>query len=408
MKKIYVVISPFFPTETSFRGPFIYDQVEAIKRTQIFDDVIVFKPTTILDRRFSYTYKDTTVYLFPTINTPSLLFQGVFNSVNAYLFLSRFKKLNIHSDNIAYVHAHTAICAPYALALKSLKPSICTILQHHDGDPCTIRNGKLSHWKTNIQYRSLTNIKLFENIDVHVSISKFVERHLLEFPKINPADYYESYRNSLRLVQNMHAPIIKRSLILHNGVDTRKFFKSGNQRKQDNTFTVGCIANFQDLKGQMTLLKAVERIHHEIVGIRVRMVGSGPTLDECIRFVQDHGLSGDVSFEQEVQHHELVNFYHSLDLFVLPSYFEGFGCVYLEAAACGVPFMACEGQGIEDYIRPEERHLWLCPPNDEERLANMIEHFAAKRPQQKLAHSLDINVLILQFLNFLQNTSHVS
>lgn len=398
MKKIYVVISPFFPTETSFRGPFIYDQVEAIKRTQIFDDVIVFKPTTISDRRSSYIYKDTTVYLFPTINTPSLLFQGVFNSVNAYLFLSRFKKLNIHSDNIAYVHAHTAICAPYALALKSLKSSICTILQHHDGDPYTIRNGKLSHWKSNIQYRARTNIKLFERIDVHVSISKFVERHLLEFPQINPADYYESYRNSLTLVQNLHAPTIKKSLILPNGVDRKIFFESDTLRKHGDSFTIGCIANFQDLKGHMTLLRAIDRVRQEIKALKVRMVGSGPTLSECKEFVLSHNLGHIVSFEPEVQHHELKDFYHSLDLFVLPSYFEGFGCVYLEAAACGVPFMACEGQGIEDYIRPEERHLWLCPPNDDARLCEMLKYFHHSKPTQTLQRSLSIDSCISCFL----------
>lgn len=40
-------------------------------------------------------------------------------------------------------------------------------------------------------------------MDCHVSISKFVERHLLEFPAVNPQDYFESYRNSLSLVQNL-------------------------------------------------------------------------------------------------------------------------------------------------------------------------------------------------------------
>lgn len=402
MKKIYVVITPFFPTESSFRGPFIYDQVEAIKRTRIFEEVIVFKPTKFTDRRESYTYKDTTVYLFPTINSPSLLFQGVFNSVNAQLFLSRFDKLNIHSEDIVYVHAHTAICAPYALALKDKNPAICTILQHHDGDPYTIRNGKLSHWNANIQYRARTNIRLFEAIDVHVSISKFVERHLLEFPQINPIDYYDSYRKSLSLVQNLHAPAIKKSLVLPNGVDTRIFFKSDALPKHGDSFTIGCIGNFQDLKGHMTLLKAVELLYKQNRKIKLRLVGSGPTLNECIRFVHEHGLSGVVSFEREVRHHELINFYHYLDLFVLPSYFEGFGCVYLEAAACGVPFMACKGQGIEDYILPEERHLWLCTPDDAEQLASMIEQYIKYRPQQSLAHSLDIDMLVRRLVTILQ------
>jgi hypothetical protein len=36
IKQYYVILTPFFPTEKNFSGPFIYDQVKAIQER--FDD----------------------------------------------------------------------------------------------------------------------------------------------------------------------------------------------------------------------------------------------------------------------------------------------------------------------------------------------------------------------------------
>ena len=49
-------------------------------------------------------------------------------------------------------------------------------------------------------------------------------------------------------------------------------------------------------------------------------------------------------------HHKLNDFYNSIDLFVLPSYFEALGCVYLESWATNTKFIGIEGQGISELI----------------------------------------------------------
>lgn len=397
----YIVVTPFFPTETCFRGPFIYDQVQSIRKTGVYRDVFVFRPGTLKQHGQSYEYRGVRVHYYGSVNPPSLLFNGCTNGINTRLFINACKRAGIHADEVSVVHAHTSTLGACAVALKQQNPAITTLLQHHDPDPYTIRNGKWASWGVNTRYRARKNATLFNQIDVHICISRFVERHLLEFPHINPADFYDSYRQRLEKVGNLIPPHIKQSIILHNGVNTT-LFTPGQTRRSSEHFTIGCIGNFVDWKSQITLLNAVSLLRQSTPHLRVRLVGSGPTLTECKEFVRSHGLESIVSFEEEVQHHELAAFYHSLDLFVLPSYFEGFGCVYLEAAACGVPFMACEGQGIEDYIRPDERHLWLCPPNDAEQLASMLKHYIAHRPQQTLAYSLDIDTLVNHLVTNLQ------
>ena len=124
---------------------------------------------------------------------------------------------------------------------------------------------------------------------------------------------------------------------------------------------------------------------------------SGDMYAQCVQFIRDESLPAAILSSME--HSELAMFYRSLDLFVLPSRFEGFGCVFLESYACGTPFMTCEGQGIEDFVVPDERGLWLCKPHDPYDLASKILDFYKSRPVQHLAAETDIDVLIQQFLD---------
>lgn len=393
----YLCITPFFPSENEVFGSYVYDQIVAIKKLNIFNRIIVVKPGSLRSAQHSYEYKGIHVYLCPSVHLPSNLFNGIFNELNEDLFNRFLKKIGLNCSNIAVVHTHTANCAFYAIAIKKLNAKALTMVQHHDGDPYGIRNARFSGWRRNVRYKAAKNAEVFSQIDVHICISRFVERHLKEFPAINDIDYAEDYRNALHRVQGIKGAEIKKSIILHNGVDTNIFVPGVSETGKDSRkFTIGCVAHFQKIKGHMTILKALRILRDEYghEHIKVRFVGSGPTWEECRTFVSLHNLAESVSFKKEVQHEELVTFYQSLDLYVMPSYYEGFGCVYLEAAACGVPFMACEGQGIEDYIPESEKSMWLCKPENAAQLAHMIHVYITDKPKQNLSNPISIECLV--------------
>ncbi len=104
-------------------------------------------------------------------------------------------------------------------------------------------------------------------------------------------------------------------------------------------------------------------------------------------------------FEEPRPHGALVEFYRSLDLFVLPSFFEALGCVYFEAAACSVPFICCQGQGAAEAILPEDRDKWLVEPHNPAQLADRIARFLRVRDCQRLAFDPDIDKLVGAFLS---------
>ena len=84
--------------------------------------------------------------------------------------------------------------------------------------------------------------------------------------------------------------------------------------------------------------------------------------------------------------------------FVLPSVFEGLGCVFLESWACGTPFISCRNQGIDDLVLPEEKDLWLISKDNSLELADKIWMFKEKRYKQHLVDSIDIDIQIKRFL----------
>jgi glycosyltransferase involved in cell wall biosynthesis len=64
-------------------------------------------------------------------------------------------------------------------------------------------------------------------------------------------------------------------------------------------------------------------------------------------------------------------------IFVLPSRYEGLGCVYLEAMASGIPAIACEGQGIAEVIRHGENGF-LVAENNWHALADVLRTLLTK------------------------------
>lgn len=391
-KPIYIVVTPFFPSPETWRGAYCYDFVKALMRTGKYD-VRVFVPGNGLD----YDCQGVHVYRFPIRHLPSNIFPFLFKYWNQRSFINKVKSIGIDIKNVAVCHGHTANYAIFPLAIKQQNNNCLILLHHHDPQSYGLNNSWFSHcWFYNlIQFAILRYIH--EQIDCHVFISEMVKRSFLSAPNAQWTNY-GYYRKQMRALGSYRSTRIKKSIILHNGVDV-SLFHSSIVHKKNKTFTIGCIGNFVDWKDQQTLVKSLVILKEKgVKDLSVRFIGTGPYLDVCKKLVIKHNLETWVTFEAEGDHTLLPDFYRSLDLFVLPSYFEGFGCVFTEAYACGVPFITCEGQGMDDLILPEERHLWLCKQQNPQDLTEKILYYYHHRPVQHLSGPIDINVLVGKFV----------
>ena len=379
-KKIYLEITPFFPTEESFRGPYIYDQVKAIERNSDYE-VVVIKTVSAFsaEKDESYEYQGVKVYNFKVIDFPSSVLPGLFHAINLLRFERFLKKsVGIKPKEIAFVHSHVAYPAGALGFDFGRKYGIKNFIQHHGLDVMQLSNGRLLRGKAkdlNAFFIKRRFLKSVNRTDLNIGVSQKV---LDELQKVDGFSNSSSY-------------------VLYNGVDTKKFFKK--EKKKNDKFTIGCIGNFWKIKDQITLLKALDILVNEkgIKDLRVIFVGSGPTLEECKRYVQEKTLNNFVEFRNEIDHTELNDFYNSLDLFVLPSYYEALGCVYMEALQTGVPIIGVKGQGIEEILKIEDRPYSLMEKEDTLKLADLIEfHYNSNI---KSRYDLGIDRYIQKFLN---------
>lgn len=117
-----------------------------------------------------------------------------------------------------------------------------------------------------------------------------------------------------------------------NAYDSKSFFYI-EPRKQDK-LTLLTIASLSENKGQMRVLQAISDAD---VDCRYVCIGAGS--DELIRQCKNYAVVHNIDYEYvgKKTPSEIREFMSFADYMILPSSTEGFGLVYLEAIACGVP-----------------------------------------------------------------------
>ncbi len=373
-KQTYLVVTPFFPSQFSHVGNYVFDQVAEIKRQTKYKIQIV-KVCSLFSTEVDYTYNGFDVYIFKIIDFPFFIFPGIFNFANKI----RFKRFLIQKsiNNLKIAHAH--VNYPSSFLISDLKCK--TISQHHGLDVIQLLNGRSSIIrKIQKSFQIHQSFKHLNKIHLNIGVSKKVVDNLMSFSQSK----------------------IKRTYVLYNGVDTKIFYPIN--KKRNDVFTIGCVGNFWKIKGQDTLIKSVQILKKKGVRVMVRFIGIGDNLLNCQKYVIKHDLIEDIKFEDEMNHNELNKFYNEIDLFVLPSYYEAFGCVYLESWATETPYIAVKDQGISEITPEPLKDIILINPSDPEDLSEKISYIYKNRVEMRFDSKYDIQNTISDFLkdNFLQ------
>ena len=118
------------------------------------------------------------------------------------------------------------------------------------------------------------------------------------------------------------------------------------------------------------LLAALPRIRRTHPGTTLTIAGSGTQLEWLLELARKHRVVGAVTFRGSVDRAELIELMHRSAAIVLPSRYEPFGIVALEAAATGVPLVVSTAGGP---VRPSPTLTPMTfPPADVTALAAAV------------------------------------
>jgi glycosyltransferase involved in cell wall biosynthesis len=177
-------------------------------------------------------------------------------------------------------------------------------------------------------------------------------------------EYIGNSTEVVAFIQRAHHVPPERVHLVENGVDTSVFFAA--PRTERHIRALGSVGRLIPQKGFDILIAALPQVLTERK-LHVRIAGSGRERERLERMACGLPVEfvGELSTPEAVAEH-----LRSLDLFVLPSRYEGRPNVVLEARACGLPVVATEVEGTRDL--QSLGGLRFVPPDDSAALAQAL------------------------------------
>ena len=184
--------------------------------------------------------------------------------------------------------------------------------------------------------------------------------------------------------------------IVPAGVDLELFrpldkARAREQLELTETRVVLSVGRIEPLKGLDILIGAMAMLD-DTKDTMLLVVGGEPAHDREVRRLKTLadrlGLLDVVRFDGIVSQATLPTYYSAADVFVMPSYYESFGLVALEAMACGIPVIASRvggprtlvRQGVNGYLVP-----WRCPEPFAQRLEVLLANTVLRENMGKAA-----------------------
>jgi glycosyltransferase involved in cell wall biosynthesis len=156
-----------------------------------------------------------------------------------------------------------------------------------------------------------------------------------------------------QIVSNVNCQELKKSL----GIDGRP--------------VVGIVGRLAPQKGHTFLLDAMVEVVKKIPNIVLLVIGDGPLRDSLKQRAKSLGIDQNIQWLGVIKQEEVFKFYSIMDIFAMPSLYEGFGLSAAEAMAAGLPVVGTKIEGLSEVIEVGVTG-YLLPVGDSKAFANAL------------------------------------
>ncbi len=150
------------------------------------------------------------------------------------------------------------------------------------------------------------------------------------------------------------------------------------------------VGRYTPIKGLDRLFTAFQHVTHLSVNLRLVMVGGDGEHSPMFRQIQSKAkalhIENRLMFAGRVDQKILPQYYSAADVLVVPSYYESFGLVALEALACGTPVVTTPVGAVEKIVQDGVTG-YVAMDSDPKHFAGCIEAILLKQKQNGLSPS---------------------
>jgi len=315
-----LILPSWYPSQHSpFDGIFIQEQAEALARTGL--DVTVLHADLKLSKLLTNSKMSSTLENGVKVIRKSGF---AFPKANAYLLRKwAEKQIDLFEQYIeingkpAVIHAHSFIAGHLGKLLKEISGAPLLLTEHHSD---------LLREQHNKRYRSFAK-DCYDHCDQIIAVSSALQEAI---KKISDT--------SVQVIPNL--------------IDSSIFHPVDSEQRSTQQLKILGVGSFDDNKGFEHLIQSIPLLEKKnpSVSIQLDLIGEGPLHEKFSLLVASLNLEKKVHLHLPTNKKGLAEYYNKADVFCLPSQFETFGIVLIEALACGTPVVATSQAGPKDIV----------------------------------------------------------
>lgn len=334
-----LIITPNYPNEISkLSGVFFRDQAVALaKNADLSVTVIAAIAISIkkfIKRRKFIQIESRTVRL-NEVEEYSLIFPAIPKLKRLNYFISfiigkrMYRKYKIKNGIPDILHAHSFHVGRLPLFIKKKDDVPFVITEHYS----SINYDRLQKWQWKL------GRKIFKNSNKNIAVSE-------HFAKLLESHFRQEF------------------VYIPNVVDTEFFIPRNEKNSNNKVKTFLSVGFLNKNKNHSMLIEAFKIAFNGDENYLLNIAGDGTEKSKLESLIKEFRLEKQVSLLGELTREEVRDEMQKADYFVLPSKYETFGLVLIEAMSCGLPVIATRCGGPESIITNEKLGI-LCEINVE-------------------------------------------